>query len=429
MTVRQLNRQPTQWWLVGIAALALTLRLSWVLIIWPNPPLPGGDALTYLQAGQDLADGGSVNWTVMLAIGPLYPLYLSLFYRLLPEAAILPAIRICQAFMDTAMCLLVFDLGRRLFRARVGLLAASLLALDLRFITQVNNITTETLFIFLFVAGVWAFVVARESKKITHLGVANAILMLAAFTRAVALPIPLLLTGSLLLPKPTWQQFLVVGSMVSLVVLGVAGWSARQYQLTGQWVIISDGFGGNFWMGSRDDGQWHGSVRFQAEVDDLRERYNGRLAYLEDSFKTIAADPGAYGRLLFTKLTQTYLQPYGTVTFPGESLKELLAKVIKGEMALADLITGDYFWPKLYIYLFHFFGLIGGLSGLWLTRRDWLKALPLSLPIVFLTVTYTLLTLIPRYIFPLMPFYMILAAFTINTLWQARTAHGKGERL
>jgi len=412
MIAHQLNNQPHRWILVGVIVAAFILRLSWVLIIWPNPPLPGGDALTYLHAGKDLAEGGSVNWTAMLALGPVYPSFLSVFYRLVPESLLLYAIRLCQAILDTAMCVFAFDLGRRLFNHWVGLWAAGLLAIDLRFITQVNDITTETLFIFLLVVGVWAFVVARESKKLLHLILAVGILMLAAFTRAIALPIPLLLTASLLLPRPTRSQALTVAGLIGVVVVGVAGWSIRQYQLTNQWVIISDGFGGNFWMGSRDDGQWHGNARFQAEINDLKERYGGRLAYFEDSFKTITDDPLAYGRLLLTKLAQAYAQPHGTVTFPGESLKELSIQVLKGNLSIGSMLTGDYFWPKLYIYLFHFFGLLVGLIGLWLTRHEWLKVLPISLPIIFVSLTYMILTLIPRYLFPIMPFYMLFAAYT-----------------
>jgi 4-amino-4-deoxy-L-arabinose transferase-like glycosyltransferase len=427
MIVRQLNSQPNRWRLAAIAVLALALRLGWILLARPDLPLTGGDQSTYLRAAKDLAEGGAINWTAMLAIGPLYPFFLSWFYRLLPEPAVVTAIRVTQAGLDTVMCLAAFDLGRRIFNERVGWLAAGLLAIDLRFITQAGVVTTETFFIFLLVAGVWAFVVARKSKTVTQLATANVLLLLAAFTRAIALPIPLLLIGSWLLPKPSRQQLWLVGGLIALVAVSVAAWSVYQHQATGQWVLISDGFGGNFWMGSHGDGQWHGSVQFQNEIEDLRQRYNGRLAYLEDAFKTITADPLAYGRLLITKSTRAYLQPYGTVAFPGESLKQVLAQAFSGQLSLLALISSDHFWPKLYIYVFHFFGLVGGLIGLWLARREWLKVLPLSLPIVYITVAYTVLTIIPRYLFPIMPFYLILAVYSAQAIWQ-RLAHVRKEQ-
>ena len=85
-------------------------------------------------------------------------------------------------------------------------------------------------------------------------------------------------------------------------------------------------------------------------------------------------------------------------------------------MSLGDLIQSEGFFPKLIIYIFHYIGLIGGLIGIYLTRRDWLKVLPLTLPIAYFTIFYTLLTIIPRYLLPIMPLYMIFAAYTFERL-------------
>jgi len=418
MTVtRPLNRSQA-WLLAGIVIAALALRLVWVLVIVPNPHLKGGDGPYYLNSGKSLLGQGEVNWLAMLTIGPIYPFYLSIWYRFLPDdESVIRAARVGQAILDTLTCFITFDLGRRLFEVRVGMITATLFALDLRFIRQTGDISTETIFILLLVASSWAFVWARENAQ--PLGpraiLAAGLGMLAAFTRAVALPIPLLLTGALLLPKPSKAQILTVAAIVSVAMLGVLSWSVRQYQLTGQWVLMSDGFGGNFWMGSRSDGQWHGSIEFQEEIDDLKVRYNGRLAYMEDAFKTITANPPAYAKLLVVKGASAYLQPYGTFYFSGESLKDLAAQILRGELTLSELITGDSFWPKLYIYIFHFIGLIGGLIGLWLTRHQWLKLLPITVPIIYISFAYLILTIIPRYLFPIMPFYTILAAYTLVT--------------
>ena len=406
------NSRQTAIALAAILLMALAFRLGWVLVIDPSPVQPGGDALFYLSLGRGAAGLESVGGSQLLAVGPMYPLYLSLFYRALPEALVVPAARAGQAVLDTAMCLCIFDLGRRLFNTRIGLLAAAVLALDLRFVVQTREITTETVFMFFLVAGAAAFVAARDHGGISRYAGSALLLLLAAFTRAIALPLLILLPGSLLLSKPTRAQWKVFGVILALAVALAGAWSVRQYQATGQWVVVSDGFGGNFWMGSRDDGQWHGNAAFQAELEDLKLRYGGRAAYMEDALRTIVGDPVAYGQRLAVKLARAYLQPHGTVSFPGESLKDLAVHVIRGEIGFGELITGDAFWPKLIIYIFHFTGLIGGLLGLWLARRDWLKILPLTLPIAYITLAYVLLTIIPRYIFPIMPFYMLLAAYT-----------------
>jgi 4-amino-4-deoxy-L-arabinose transferase-like glycosyltransferase len=321
--------------------------------------------------------------------------------------------RVGQAMIDALTCLLIFYLGRMLFGARAGLLAALAFSVDLRFITQTGAINTETLVIFLLVSGAWAFVAAHSTKRwrIVGYGVAITFFLFAAFTRAVALPLIALFALLPLLPRPTRPQLIGAGLIVGVGLLIVGAWVVRTYRDTGQVVIISDGLGSNFWMGSRLDGQWHGLVEFNKERADLQSRYGGRDAYVEDALRTIAADPAAYVRLLFVKVTSAYMQPYGTVVFGGESLKNLAAGMLRGERSLAELVNGEAFWPKLIVYIFHYTSLLGGLLGLWLARRDRLKVLPLVLPIVYFTAAYTFLTIIPRYIFPTMPFYMILAAF------------------
>ncbi|MEK6575707.1 MAG: glycosyltransferase family 39 protein, partial [Chloroflexota bacterium] len=318
-----------------------------------------------------------------------------------------------QAVLDMLMCLTAFDLARRIFDAHVGLLTALILALDLRFIAQAGAINTETIFIFLVVLGVWLFVAARAAQGRRLWGYAGSvvILLLSALTRPAALPLPILLIVSLLLPRPTRTQMIAAGLIAGVGMAGFVIYAVRNYQATGQITIISDGLAANFWMGSRSDGQWHGIVEFEKEREGLRERHNGRHAYIEDALQTIVGDPAAYVRLLFVKVTAAYLQPHGTVTFSGESLKELAMKAVRGQIGIADLVSAEAFWPKLYIYIFHFSGLIGGLIGGWLARREWVKILPLVLPAITFTGVYTILTIIPRYVFPEMPFVMILAAY------------------
>lgn len=455
-------------WIISLAIplVALGLRLSWA---FARPPVisPGGDEILYLTIGWGVA-AGLPYYTLMdfgiLAVGPLYPLYLAMLFgpatvvlfpgvvqgvdclarvagylyagcidvessfRLVRLDLVIVFARVGQAMMDTLMCMFVRDIGRRLFGRTTGLAAALLLAMDLRFITQTGSITTETLFIFLLVLGVWAFVAARSARRFKTPGCAISVLILfvGALTRPAALPLPALLLASLLLPKPTRRQTVAVGLAIAAGFVAIAAHSIDQYRRTGVVVVISDGVTANFWMGSRGDGQWHGTVEFEKARDEMQARRGTRYAYVEDALNTIAGDPPAYIRLLFRKVTAAYLQPYGTVSFPGESLKELAVKVARGQIGLSELIGGEAFWPKLTVYIFHFGGLAGALIGVWLARRDWTKIAPLVLPVVTLTGVYTFLTIIPRYIFPGMPFVMILAAYAaVTAAGRARDRAGR----
>ncbi len=413
---QRMSERQTRLALIAVVCLALAIRLWWVLAVNPSPDIAGGDGPFYLKMGRVILEQGlTTAITMMGTSGPLYPLFFASLYTVLPEDAILQAARVAQAAMDALMCGLAFDLGRRMFEARVGLIAGLAIALDLRFITQAGAINTETLFTLLLVSSVWMFVLAHAAKndrrKWAGYGVANALFLLTTFTRAIAIGLPVLFAGLALLPKPTPAQLKRAALVVGAGVLVIGGLTAWTYATTGRIVVISSGLDIQFWMGSRLDGQWHGAQAYEEERAYLLAEDPENPPYLRDAFQTIARDPVAYVVLLFRKAAAAYLQPHGTTAFPGESLKDLAVAALRGQITIADLINGEAFWPKLVIYIFHYLGLLGGLIGLWLVRRDWLKVLPLALPVIYFTVVYTPLVIIPRYVFPTTPFFMILAAF------------------
>src|SRR5512134_1149087 len=128
---------------------AVAIRLAWVLLVDPAstyPQLAGGDGQVYLRRGWALAAGIDPVCYLALggtATGPVYPLYLSLFFShaarmsisvpcqadfdLLVQQAgvdgVIFAARVGQAVIDALMCCLIYDAALRLFDRRVGLLA------------------------------------------------------------------------------------------------------------------------------------------------------------------------------------------------------------------------------------------------------------------------------------------------------------------
>ncbi|MBI3758525.1 MAG: hypothetical protein HY269_02070 [Deltaproteobacteria bacterium] len=232
----------------------------------------------------------------------------------------------------------------------------------------------------------------------------------------------MLFAGLTLLPQPTPQQLRRAALAIGAGALIIGGLTAWIYARTGRIVVISSGLDTQFWMGSRLDGQWHGAQAFEEERAYLLAEDPKNPPYLRDAFQTIARDPAAYVLLQFRKLAGAYLQPHGTAAFPGQSLKELAVQTLRGQISLVELINGEAFWPKLIIYIFHYASVIGGLAGLWLARREWLKILPLALPIIYFTAVYTPLVIIPRYVFPTMPFYMLLAAFAGASVFSRRAS-------
>jgi hypothetical protein len=79
--------------------------------------------------------------------------------------------------------------------------------------------------------------------------------------------------------------------------------------------------------------------------------------------------------------------------------------------------------PKLVIYVFHLAGLILGAVGIWLYRRAWRVALPLTGFILYTTLVHLVLMATPRYIFPVELCWWVFAAAALARWWDTRQAN------
>ncbi len=104
-------------WVLALLGLALALRVGFVLA--QQPGFYFEDSLDYDRAARALLQTGHFDDRYYRF--PFYPLFMALSYRLFGES-LLP-IRILQAVMGAATCLLIWGIGRRLFGTRTGLLA------------------------------------------------------------------------------------------------------------------------------------------------------------------------------------------------------------------------------------------------------------------------------------------------------------------
>jgi hypothetical protein len=156
-----------------------------------------------------------------------------------------------------------------------------------------------------------------------------------------------------------------------------------------------------------------------ASLDERQE------AYVDAAGNVIGRDPAGYLRRRFGELAESYLQPYGTVFFPGESLREIGVTWLRENRSpggLLRLMRGDAFIPKLSIYIFHYAGLIFGLIGMWLSRQRWRVGLPLMGYILYTTLVHLVLLALPRYIFPTAVFWWAFAAAALVQIFWAKRA-------
>jgi 4-amino-4-deoxy-L-arabinose transferase-like glycosyltransferase len=394
--------------------LSLVLRLGWVLLADPEPKLKGGDGPFYLHLGEQIKDGRGLRYGEPVAVvGPVYPAYLAGLQLLLGQGRVVSGARVGQAIIGVWMVALMFELGRRWRGRRVGLLAAGLAAVDFRFVVEGGSISTESLLTALMVCSLWLYLLSLERDR-TYLWVLTGVIIgVTALTRGVVQFLPLVLLVHLGAQRTGRRLWRAWGLLISGFMLVVSPWMIRNWMLFGS-PNISHGGAAHFWMGARGDGRSLRKSEMLTEIDALRIGGGGadRYSYFSDALGIIASDPLRFVQLRARRIAEAYLQPYGTVTLGvvlgNESIKLMLSR--GSGYSMADVAALPAFWPKLWMYMLHFGSILMAIYYVLVRWQAWREWIIFAIPVLYFSVVYALLTVIPRYLFPIMPLYILLAA-------------------
>lgn len=439
-------------WLLLLLAAAFALRLIYSLAQDPLAPyrIDSGDTGWYLANGYALAAG--LDRTAILVPGvpgafvpidlaslptaPVYLLFIGNLRRLLlphPEAAII-AIRVIQAALSALTCLFAYSLARRIAASpRAGWIAAVVLAVSPVFVVESAQIMTETVYLFFAAAGLWLSLRVLDApphsqrRRLLEIAGAGLCFGLATLTRAVLLAFPLGAALYLILLH-RWRRGLQQAAVLLLVyALVVSTWTVYNLVRYNRLVIGAQGFSAFLYIGATG---WQGYEQLDASLAEaagvdpqsLTEPDEQNPLFQSAAASIIASDPLGWAARRARELAAAYLQPHGTVLFPGQSLRDLAVAWFRDDRTLGGLLAltqGESFWPKLAIYLFHYAGLVAGLAGMVLTRRRWRLTLPLIGFLVYTSLVHFVLDAIPRYLFPTEIVWWVFAAAALAH-WSAR---------
>lgn len=244
--------------LLGVLALAFTVRVAWILLI---PTTPIADFAEYDRLGWQLASEGvyaNLSGQPTAYRPPGYPFLLALLYRVVGHQPL--AARLFNAGVGTLTCLLLFQLTVRSGLRRLALPVTALYALYPTAIYYTNLLATEVLFTFLFVAIILVWLEFTEIQPAPRLtAIRHTALTLgfgglsgmAALVRPVILPVLglfLLFRIRQIRSVPHIWQLLVLSLAALLVV--VMPWTYRNYRVSGRLVLISTNGGVNFFVGN-----------------------------------------------------------------------------------------------------------------------------------------------------------------------------------
>src|SRR4051812_33887559 len=246
--------------LAAIAAGALALRV--VAAIATNGHLVQGDAMTFHQVAQHLADGQGFHqpfasaptaehppaWEVVLAFADKLGVNGYLGHRLL------------GGLIGTVTVVLIGFLGRAVAGARVGVAAAAIAAVYPMLWGADVSLMSETLYGALVVGSLLAALWFRERPGWPRAALLGALIALAALTRGEALLLLVLLVA------PTGRSWRLFAVAVAAFALVLAPWTIRNLTTFDKPVLISGNANG-IWIGANCPETYHGPLigywRFQ----------------------------------------------------------------------------------------------------------------------------------------------------------------------
>jgi 4-amino-4-deoxy-L-arabinose transferase-like glycosyltransferase len=410
-------QRPLLWILLGALALRIGAAL-WLQhdldVNKKRPFLITGDAEGYWELGREIARGEPYQLydpPRRVERMPGYPAFVAASIRLsdslgLPRGRQYFVARLLMALVGTANCALVALLGRELFDARTGNLAAAIVAVAPPLIGFSVILLTETLFATGLLVSLWCM--ARLVRGATS-GASTSSLVAWAALSGLAMAVAVYVRPSWLLAAPIfaamfalWQRKrsvangLIVGAVVVLVAYGaLLPWAYRNYQVTGHWVFTTLWVGASLYDGFNPTATGDSNLTF-VDNDRLLERmseYEVDQHYRAKAWEYARENPGRAASLTLEKLKRFWM--------PWPNAKQF-------EGSLPKIAIAAYFVPILLA------AVVGWFTG---PRSFWAWALTLG-PILYFCAVHAIFLGSLRYRLPAEYPLCIASAVGVQQAWQ-----------
>ena len=223
------------------------------------------DALNYHNLAIQLAAGGEFGYMSTEAnayITPLYPLFMSLFYRIFGSDGGMLAVQIMQSILGAGTAVIGYFICKRFFSRAAGVIAAVFLAFYPPFIMGSMCLLTECFYVFLFIIYLYFQLKSLYAsngalkERLLLSGISGALFALCVLTRPAIFPIfvfPYLykiifVTRSK--KKTVLFEFLTFFAAIILVMLP---WWIRNAAALGRFVLLCDQGGNPLLFGTFPD--------------------------------------------------------------------------------------------------------------------------------------------------------------------------------
>ncbi len=182
---------------------------------------------------------------------PLYPALVASVWTLTGSRG-LQVVRLTQIALAAATSLLVFAATRELFGERAGLLAAAVVTLYPGLAIFDYLILSEALFATLVAAAAWAYVRMFSRSSLPAALAAGVFTSLAALTRSVVYPLPVVMAAVALVAGSAglWRRVALAIALFLAAGATLAPWAIRNSRLQGLPVLVDTMGGMNMRMGN-----------------------------------------------------------------------------------------------------------------------------------------------------------------------------------
>jgi 4-amino-4-deoxy-L-arabinose transferase-like glycosyltransferase len=298
-----------RWSLPAIGALAIALRLAYVLAAGKES-LSWGDEFAYDALARSLAAGHgfvSAGGAPTLFRAPLYPLLLAGVYAAFGHSTL--AAVIVQAVIGGLAAPLLVLLGRQLTRSDgMANLAGLMFACHPLLIFATGLLYSET--VYLTILLIFTLMCLRMAKGRGSVGWAlgcGAILGLSALLRPNMLLFPVALFAWLWISlRRLDRAFLLSAALVLAMAAVILPWTWRNYRVSGAFVPVSANSGLNLWQGNHPEAD--GAAYPFDQVDPLpgTSEVERDAVYRSWALEEIRSDPGRILALIPRKVVKFF---------------------------------------------------------------------------------------------------------------------------
>jgi 4-amino-4-deoxy-L-arabinose transferase-like glycosyltransferase len=311
-------------------------------------------------------------------------------------------VRLADVLYGTLSLVLLFLIGRRIFNERVGLMATAALAVWPQAILLTAGLMTETLFLMLELLFVWFCLRAGDRPTLARFAAAGLCAGLATLTRPNLLALlPFLPLWSAVVFRRDWRALAKSLAVPAVAAATIAPWAYRNLVIFHQFIPVSTQSGTNFLIGNNELALKHPDMMgylIDEESTDFEERARGLNEAERDELALRMAkawlweNRDRWGLLVWTKI-KMFCSP---VLHQPDRLARwamLLSWGVVLPLALPALVVTS-----------------------WSFTRDRKPGVIVQMLILSSIGAYLIVYVVPRYRFPIEPFFIVLATATVDWL-------------